>query len=1034
MGTLQCDQAAQLMPPPRLPRHLRPCHPSGTAFQARYAHKTARTAFLTDGDETPQCTTGKSSDESFNAPHDPNVPNTNTPIGRESLWNVAIGKIASLISEPTSTEPNSPAADTPSASAPKPIKDEQHSPAQSVPKIGQGLVRRLVVSDEKSQKQPQRFKARSKQTEAEADGQDDSKATIRRVLTRSDSPISTSVLFSEGQQCHIAEHGGAKADKLVAIELEPALKPLKEEVRSIQQEIQRLSGDVRALQVALEAKFMAESAMSVTGGDIASTEPTMSSVKRQSAVAPAPLAAVDIAASASDSRAPREQSTLSPTEQRHNVHQIYQAAWTTHKRWMSILGKTAEYLVDMPPRAVARLASLVLRDIRTIEKDTTRNEDTGQIAQFSHPHRRAARSLATILVPRNLSDALLAGESTYRNSTSELCDVANSLNDIQSPLLESIVTFVRNRLRVIVENAILKDDIRMFNVMETYRDLNSLYAETGHSPILTHQPGLVLRLEKILARRKIQEFHRSMGFLKKDVSRISSELTRKPAEHTDAGTSRTKIKKAASKQTVSDGEKSDVTEVFKAVPERTASHTINPNIQSQDHPDNQVKNAKSADSVTAPKKNDGSGLVDQAHKRSRSIQSSDNPRSKHRDNGNAPSFSPKQTKSTGELTEQSLLDELFPEANTTPPPAYKEERDHPKVEPPTARIIHTPSVDRAPTFKEKVIESFQKQGEQVAVLQLTNCSTQLTETDFRRVIPKGKHIEGWRRDGDFYKVIPGRDPLSLERLPFYYLLFKTAEAALAYQKNVSRLHKLSALHQPASIFSAIPPPMGFLEEGEDIKTAISSYNLLPTHHPLSLNMLMQPYNPALRALIERGGYQPIASSVDRGGRPIWRVLMHIEGYEPRPSDLFKIFSHDAYTHGMTLPLRNESQSSIHRVRDMINLRMSSKLVSSARPRAYGTFDHSKLPLAEPTHEMMTFDDPAIQNLMAGADEDGSAQQMNQLVMNRVYNRWVIDFEDEDSARRWCAIWHRKVLPDLSDRKGGWKDTEEERVCNTEVLW
>merc|ERR1711963_812637 len=106
--------------------------------------------------------------------------------------------------------------------------------------------------------------------------------------------------------------------------------------------------------------------------------------------------------------------------------------------------------------------------------------------------------------------------------------------------------------------------------------------------------------------------------------------------------------------------------------------------------------------------------------------------------------------------------------------------------------------------------------------------------------------------------------------------------------------------------------------------------------------------------------------------------MHIEGYEPTPSDLFKIFSRDAYKHGMILPLRNESQTSVHRLRDMINLKVSSKAVSSSRPRAYGTFDQSS------SDSEMTYDDPAIQSMLGGVDEDSPSQQ-NQLVMNRVYN-------------------------------------------------
>jgi hypothetical protein len=388
----------------------------------------------------------------------------------------------------------------------------------------------------------------------------------------------------------------------------------------------------------------------------------------------------------------------------------------------------------------------------------------------------------------------------------------------------------------------------------------------------------------------------------------------------------------------------------------------------------------------------------------------------------------KPTPGKDEPNGQSLLAELFPEASTLPQPRHTEKRDeYPKVDlPDSTSIVRRELVDQPQTLKQQVVDSFQKKGEEITVIQLSHCSTELTEADFRRLIPKGKHIDAWNRGGGFYKIIPGRDPLSLERMPFYYILFRDSESALAYQKNASRLHKLSALHQPANILSAVPAPKGFLEDGEDINAAVSSYNLLPIHHQLSLNVLMQPYNPALRALIERGGYQPIALSVDENGERIWKVLMHIEGYEPSPSDLFKIFSRDAYVHGMSIPLRNESHSSIHRLRDIVNLKTTTKPISSVNPRAYGAFN--------PSPSGVLYEDPAIQSMLAGADEHTGAKEINQWVMNRVYNRWVLDFEDEDSARRFAVGWHRKVLPELSAGKGAWKDGEEVRVCNTEVLW
>ncbi|KAH9872110.1 hypothetical protein J1614_006371 [Plenodomus biglobosus] len=393
-----------------------------------------------------------------------------------------------------------------------------------------------------------------------------------------------------------------------------------------------------------------------------------------------------------------------------------------------------------------------------------------------------------------------------------------------------------------------------------------------------------------------------------------------------------------------------------------------------------------------------------------------------------------------EMGEQSLLEELFPEATELPPsssPVEKNPDQFPKLELPDARQstrLNAPKhvLSRGARLQQKqaqVMESFKKNMhmENISILQLSHCSTELTEVDFVRLIPQGKHIENWRRGGEFFKIIPGRDPLSLERMPFYYLLFNSPEASLAYQKNAARLHKLNALHQPTNILSAVPAPKGFLEDGEDVSHATSSYNLVPPQQGLHLTSIMQPYNPELRALVERGGYYPIVPNIDERGQRIWKVLMYIEGYEPSPAELFRIFTGEAWSRGMQLSLYTESASSINRLRDIVNLKTSTKSVSSIRPRAYGTPDNPR------SEAQTTFDDPTIQSLMGVEGQDG-IKELNQYVMNRVYNRWLIDFDDEVAARRFAINWHRRVLPGKSDSKGTWGMTEVVNMCNAEVLW
>ncbi|KAF2019666.1 hypothetical protein BU24DRAFT_365291 [Aaosphaeria arxii CBS 175.79] len=375
-----------------------------------------------------------------------------------------------------------------------------------------------------------------------------------------------------------------------------------------------------------------------------------------------------------------------------------------------------------------------------------------------------------------------------------------------------------------------------------------------------------------------------------------------------------------------------------------------------------------------------------------------------------------------EMSEQSLLEELFPEASTYIQPHYPARHPYPKLDlPKDSPLVRRHDAGPKKSYRELMLEAFHKKGERITALQLVNCSTELTEADFRQLMPKGKHIEAWVRDGEFEKVIPGRDPLSLERLPFYYLLFKSPEAALSYQNNAARLHKLSGLHQPSNVFSAIPLPRGFLEDGEDIAAATSSYLLKTPSQKLNLNMVMQPYNPALRAVLDNGGYKPIVPSVDSNGRKLFKVLLHIEGWEPSPRDLYYIFMRHAYDRGLTWPFHN-GEDAIHRLRDLVDVKSKLLPISSMNPRAAtAAVDATPAPDHDPSFDFLNPTDAAE-----------TRANVSQMVMNRVYNRWIVDFRDEDAARRFARMWNRRVLP--LPKTTTWRDTEETRMVNAEFLW
>jgi hypothetical protein len=982
VAAVQCDQAAQLMPPPRFPRHLRPCHPPVTAKQVRCVHATSRASLSTAGVGTPQPHRAKGDNGESSAPSGPAGSSEDVPAEDKPWWKKLFGRIASFGAH----------GDPPATIESKP---ETASPYPTHPGRPGARLHQADGATEQEERGPIHAAARSAKRRQDGGTQDGGRKPARR------------------RQDHVqtAQQTGFAA---------------------MQQQIQQLSDQVRALQAHLEANQKKEQSSSAPAAvtHTPTMKPHITQLNRKS----------------------QDMVLGSPNEQRIHVSRsntsrefapLFNFATSSYERSVRLCGETAQVLTRLPSRAVVPIAPSILRRFRTIHRIAMMDDDEkvstmcfkfqstlNSLAFTLRKSRVAVPGPADPLVASDVANynkmlfngdpiahALNAGRKRYFLSTRILLDVETILETCRSPRLMSMANHVHEFLDTIAERAYLEGNRGFIRLLGHKRDMSHVLERVRQSA-LTKSPDVALKLELAYARRQIQLSSKILRALRKELWSILPTLPK--IRYTKLDRAPLRLDKDVKAENVSDGDNGR--RLVRRI--HTQSRSMKSSTDSRVDAEERGLETTGAEKSLEVKD-------DMLSSRPSNAEASTSPA--------APTTNlPEASQRSDEASGQSLLEELFPEANSTPQPrpVEKNRDQYPRLElPKSTPVVRPEVVERPRKLVEQAAESFQQRGEQIAVLQLTNCSTGLTEADFRRIIPKGKHLEGWRRDSDFYKVIPGRDPLSLERLPFYYLLFKNTEAAVAYQKNASRLHKLSARYQPSSILSAIPPPKGFLEDGEDITAAVSSYNLLPKNHSVSLNVLMQPYNPALRLMIERGGYQPIAPSVDNMGKRIWRVLLHIEGYEPSPTDLFVAISSDAYRQGTLLPLRHESRSSIHRLRDMINLKMSMKPVSSSRPRAYGTFDRSASPAANSTPATeLTYDDPEIQRTMGGVDEDRSQAQLNQEIMNRVYNRWVLDFEDEHSARRWCLRWHRKVFPEPTGGDSAWKDSEEARICNTELLW
>jgi hypothetical protein len=859
-----------------------------------------------------------------------------------------------------------------------------------------------------------------------------------------------------------------------------------EEKPVIQQQLKQLVGQVRALQAMLEKKTEKQTSALQPGSHIAASQ--------SMAVASLNRSKHDTSSQEPKSLLGRSQSGLPPT--RHIVrdategHLALMVAKVGYRESTTALMRiAAELEVNLPRLAAPIVARIQARLVVDVQAHLEENDFflKRHVAAFPWPNAHFKRQIALLSPATERSKRLEHFQQEYRDSVRVLVGIANDIDDMGSPSLATIKSMNLRRLEIITKVAKVDNDTRMHSFLGEYKHYRSRIAidRTLKHANRRLETLTTSRIPRVLEERDGPE-ELSVTSGKPRMPNVPEQIEGSEEPPVISGTRLTRTKSSPSiihlKSSVDSTQREqslqepaitlgmDLVHIdsspslkhmkssfLRASRERRGTRDKVNLVEVPGRGTVKAKDSAHPQDRVMEKKNDGQRLTRQIHTHSRMMKSSDylhadtHEEAVKKPNTQQPTkssdvkavsdttvvpqsantLSPEPAHlSSKEVSDQSLLEELFPEISAVEPSQYVDKRDkYPKLDlPESSQLIRKDYINRPKTLKERVVESFQKSGEKITVLQLQHCSTELTDMDFRRLIPKGEHIESWNREGEYYKIIPGRDPLSLERLPFYYLLFNSPRSAYAYQTNATRLHKLAALHQTTNIFSAIPPPKGFLEDGEDIHKATSSYVLKAPEHSLSLRTLMQPYHPALRALIEQGGYKPIVPDVDDKGNHIYKVLMHIEGYEPSPSDLFKIFGRDAYKHGMSLSLRNESSSSVHRLRDIINLKTRMQPLST--PRAFYESD-------TPRPTAVQFDDPMINFLMQGdlaGGEGENAKVLNQIVMNRVYNRWLVEFDNEDEARRFALRWHRKRLPTLGRAERTWKDWEEAKRCNCEFLW
>ena len=314
-----------------------------------------------------------------------------------------------------------------------------------------------------------------------------------------------------------------------------------------------------------------------------------------------------------------------------------------------------------------------------------------------------------------------------------------------------------------------------------------------------------------------------------------------------------------------------------------------------------------------------------------------------------------------------------------------------------------------------------------AILCLSAASDSLSESDFRRIAPKGKHIKDWNGPGDILKVFPGRNPSTLTRNSQYFLVFSNPANARVYQHHILRLHRISKAYTPTSIESPTPPQprrrptrlnpaitrsdeaegipdLGLVHERagheqEDTHAQLRDFALCPPSQPLRLKIIQAPFGTSIRKLMHDGGYGLITRGgphgEDRTGRA---VLFWIDGPpSPNTRSVEQAIGADGIERGMPWG----AQVEVLEEKELLL-----QLQQGARHQREQEQEQNN---EEEEHELDEIEEREFRNEMRG----------------RV-RRWILTFGEADQARRFARRWHRRVFPML----GG---SEEMRAC-VEVLW
>ncbi|CAK4034807.1 Hypothetical predicted protein [Lecanosticta acicola] len=372
----------------------------------------------------------------------------------------------------------------------------------------------------------------------------------------------------------------------------------------------------------------------------------------------------------------------------------------------------------------------------------------------------------------------------------------------------------------------------------------------------------------------------------------------------------------------------------------------------------------------------------------------------------------------------SLIEQLFPEESKRHERGATREIPRLPIETlsqtPPSRPVKRPGPRKSPAAR-KLEAQVTATHDQTAVLVLRNASRNLTEEDFRRLIPQGRHIEGWTLDqGDFYKCVPGRDLETLAQTNVYYLLFNSALNAFIYQGHAIRISRLVAIHIPSDVTSPVPPPPAYIRDGLDIRSAIEAYALTPPTQKLEMRLLKPPLKPLMKALAKHGAYPMISQRPDK--MP-FEVRLTLEGPQLGPSMIRHVLMQAGKARGLSWSGSDSAEVSINRYKPRTNVSPSDTSDRLAQ-HVFKDFENHKETAEEAEHGTSS---PGLATPQKAAAPTPAPKVRTPIPV------YIAGFQTEGAARSFTSHWHRRQLP-VDEQVQRDLEGELPPIINAEYLW